>query len=263
MRLDGRLIETLIRNGPDQTGRPSVTIADSEIRSVIFEQLDPTANLPEMVIYEDSSWAWFPGKPSFGRLLMHSGDAGAIHLPLYGLKAPAAQFLTFAVNCDPGTDIGLLLETVTGGRFYFGGRCAAEQIRAPLAAKYLMATTGPAGPGWREPDRPVLRDGVGSRCAAGRTDAQPSSAGDDDTVQRAGGIRGQHSQRCVAAAARHGVVRSRSAVLPVRFGAVGGPGATGLSGRSRAQFSGSYAVGGSARVLLLPRTHAGHLSSLE
>ena len=127
-----------------------MTIAEFEIRSVIFEELDPTTNLPEMVVYEDSSWAWFPGYfLAFGRLLMHCGDAGAIHLPLYGLTAPAAQLLTFAVNCDPGTDIGLLLETVTGGRFYFGGRCAAEQIRAPLAARYLMPTTGPAGHGWR------------------------------------------------------------------------------------------------------------------
>jgi hypothetical protein len=149
VRLDGRPLGTLTRNGPDQTGRPSVTIAESEIRSVIFEQLDPTANLPETVTYKDASWAWFPANPSFGRLLMQGGDAGAIHLPLYGLKVPAAQFLTFAVNCDPGTDIGLLLETVTGGRFYFGGRCAAKQIRAPLTARYLMATTGPAGPGWR------------------------------------------------------------------------------------------------------------------
>jgi hypothetical protein len=69
--------------------------------------------------------------------------------------APAAQLLTFSVNCDPGADIGLLLETVSGGRFYFGGRGAVKQVDAPLTARYLMETTGPAGPGWRSLTAPL------------------------------------------------------------------------------------------------------------
>ncbi|MEO8926009.1 MAG: hypothetical protein ABI306_02490 [Caulobacteraceae bacterium] len=106
VRLDGRVIDTLSRNRPDETRRQSVTILESEIRTVLFDALNPLANYPdEAEISGECEWR-------DGYLAVD----GAVTLPLHGLSLPSAQALTFAAK---GV-FGVRLRTEDGGAFYFG-----------------------------------------------------------------------------------------------------------------------------------------------
>ncbi|MGI8839923.1 MAG: hypothetical protein ACR2F8_03920 [Caulobacteraceae bacterium] len=106
VRLDGRPIEALSRNSADATGRQSVTILESEIRSIVFEKLDPLANHPgEAEIVGDCAWRE-------GALAVD----GTLTLPMHGWSAPAAQAFEF----DARGSFGIRLRTVNGGSFYFG-----------------------------------------------------------------------------------------------------------------------------------------------
>ncbi len=106
VRLDGRPIQTLSRNRADASGRQSVTILESEIRSIVFEALDPLANDPgEAEI--DGECAWRDGGLAVN---------GAVTVPMHGWSAPGAQALAF----DAAGVFGIRLRTVDGGSFYFG-----------------------------------------------------------------------------------------------------------------------------------------------
>jgi len=106
VRLDGRAIETLARNLADETGRQSVTILECEIRSIVFDQLDPLANHPgEADIVGDCVWR-------NGELAVN----GTVVLPMHGWSAPGAQALEF----DAHGPFGIRLRTMDGSSFYFG-----------------------------------------------------------------------------------------------------------------------------------------------
>jgi len=106
VKLDGRPIDALSRNLADETGRQSVTVLESEIRSIVFDQLDPLANYPgEAEVSGDCSWR-------DGELVV----SGSVTLPMHGWRAVGAQALEFEADGA----FGLRLRTVEGGSFYFG-----------------------------------------------------------------------------------------------------------------------------------------------
>jgi len=130
--LDGQPIETLVRNEKDQTGRPSVTIAESEIRHVVFDRLDPLSDSNCQL--DGGKWDWIENEEPFahGRLTVEAramrnpkpGKAGrriaSLRIPLNGLNPAGAQLLTFKVRTGEGNFAGVSIETRTGGYFYFG-----------------------------------------------------------------------------------------------------------------------------------------------
>ena len=146
--LDGEPIPTLVRNPPDATGRPSVTVAECEIRHVLFERLDPAHNLPDEIGLE-GEWQWREDEGrAFGRLTAADGDRLArLRLPLFGLQPWGAQLLALDLRRPPGARLGLLIESRTGGRFFFGDPGLDERLEEPPTARYLFAPDDP--PGWR------------------------------------------------------------------------------------------------------------------
>jgi hypothetical protein len=106
VRLDGQVLETISRNPADETGRQSVTVFESEIRSILFDQLNPLENYPdEAEIVGDCTWR-------DGQLIV----IGAVTIPLHGWSAPSAQALEFIAH---GV-FGVRLLTRAGAAFYFG-----------------------------------------------------------------------------------------------------------------------------------------------
>jgi hypothetical protein len=152
--LDGEPITALARNPPDETGRPSVTVAEAEIEHTVFEQLDPSSNLPDRVVLEGGHWDWNDpeeGQPAFGRLTIGAppseegtGDrpesvtAASIELPLCGLAPVGAQLLRFAVRIDVGTGFAVILKTQSGGCFFFGGKEVERAVPDAVTARYLL-----------------------------------------------------------------------------------------------------------------------------
>ena len=153
VRLDGERLETLYRNRPDETGRPSVTIAEADIRHVLFSKLDPLANRPDESIAVDGEWTWreaSDGDPAFGNLHV-AGDAAqaaSLTIPLHGWAAAGAQAVSFAVRRRQGSRFGLLFETLSGGRFLFGDRALLGAAAEGLTASYALDPGSPEGEGW-------------------------------------------------------------------------------------------------------------------
>ncbi len=153
--LDDRTLPILARNPPDATGRPSVTIAESEIRTVVFEQLDPTVNLLGEAKLAGGTWTWSKDADGFtyGRLAafgQQESSAGLITLtlPLHGLTPIGAQYLAFALRRSEGSQFGLLFETRSGGRFFFGDSAVLEGFGQPVTASYLFTQHSRAAGRW-------------------------------------------------------------------------------------------------------------------
>jgi hypothetical protein len=106
VRLDGRAVETVSRNGADETGRQSVTVMESEIRAILFDRLSPLANDPDEAVI-DGECVWRAD---------HLCVDGAVTLPLHAWSAPSAQAFEF----DAEGVFGVRLRTRAGGSFYFG-----------------------------------------------------------------------------------------------------------------------------------------------
>jgi hypothetical protein len=153
--LDGRPVESLVRNPPDETGRPSVMIAECEIRHVLFEQLDPTLNAPQAVEFSGARWQWKQAPSddiAHGRLTSEptGGITGlaTMRLPLFGLRPVGTQLIRFTVRAAPDASFAILLETETGGRFFFGDDRLLASIGVPLTAHYALSRHGRAADHW-------------------------------------------------------------------------------------------------------------------
>lgn len=140
VRLDGKRIDRLIRNGVDDTGRPSVTIAEAEIRHTLFSRLDPMAAEGGGRTVEGGDWSFQGGDGSdraFGRLTATSAGSAALRIALHGWTPVGCQLLSFVARRSPGAELGLMLETESGGRFFFGDP-AALHADAAIDATYLF-----------------------------------------------------------------------------------------------------------------------------
>lgn len=158
VRLDGRPIHRLIRNPADETGRPSVTIAEADIRHVLFDQLDPAAN-EAGVSRLNGKWNWAPsaeGGSGFGRLTVTeagvaTGEDSArtsLKLALHGWVPAGAQMAAFSVRPDKGARWGFFFRTRSGGGFYFGDEALTAQVRGRISASYFFPSIEPAQEDW-------------------------------------------------------------------------------------------------------------------
>ncbi len=154
VRLDGAEIPDLVRNPPDETGRPSVTVADCPIGYTVFRSLDPA----ETGILKVPS-AGTPAKATYVAATDNGGEpflrvhaeAGAVDAPekpggllsffrRKSVDEPIAVEGAFGAGLDvagrepygaqvfrmrlrrsaPGVEAGVLIETEAGGLFFFG-----------------------------------------------------------------------------------------------------------------------------------------------
>lgn len=117
--LDGTTIEHVTRNPPDSSGCASITIAECDIATTLFRGVDPAARAGAVV--EGGRWDWRRGDAPCGRLASaRPGDVSTLKVPMHGTALPGAQLLSLRLRINAGCGCGLLLETRSGGRFWFG-----------------------------------------------------------------------------------------------------------------------------------------------
>ncbi len=156
--LDGKPITDLVRNPPDETGKESVTIATCGIPQVVFDEANP-----KLVRHhgqqggewhqEGDTWEWRIDEPEeafsgssyavlrtrpmvyavlrtlTGRLLGKPTPTVRITMSCTDVVTEGCQQLFYALKRSSEDALfGLLLETKTGGRFYFGD----EELRNTL-----------------------------------------------------------------------------------------------------------------------------------
>jgi len=149
-------ISDLVRNGPDDTGRESVTIADCGIRSVVFDEIDPKLRgiaSGESTQWTESgaAWRWMDKSNkaargrAFARIFGGKTDASEVaRISMRGswVESRAAQFFMYWIRkAERSTKVGWLLETGSRGRFFFGD-CELTEFAGRLDASYLVNRSG-------------------------------------------------------------------------------------------------------------------------
>jgi len=152
--LDGKEIDEIVRNPVDETGRSSVTVAHCGIRHVLMDDVDPQLARNRGQFggqwNTDGRWRWHTDVKRAYR-----GQAyGSIAAPSFvflrpriyrvvfscqGLRPVGTQHFFYSVRrSHRGVAFGIILETETGGRFYFGDE-ALEGAAGALTARYCVA----------------------------------------------------------------------------------------------------------------------------
>ncbi len=138
--LDGRPVRMLARNPADETGRASVTIMEAEIRHLVFDALDPLQKAGLEAELSGGTWRFNrveKNAPAHGRLAVSRGAAASLRLPMFGWTAEGAQLLSFVGRRSKNASFGIVLETESGGRFFFGDRAVLDRMSA-ITAHYLF-----------------------------------------------------------------------------------------------------------------------------
>lgn len=138
--LDGRPIELLSRNAPDQTGRFSVTVCEAEIKNLVFDALDPLKRAACEAILANGKWRFVQaetGKPAHGRLTVVRAGSATLRIPMHGWCAVGSQLLSMIGRRSSGAFMALTLETASGGRFFFGDRPLLDVVK-PVTAQYIF-----------------------------------------------------------------------------------------------------------------------------
>lgn len=134
--LDGAAIDHVCRNPAHSTGSASVTIAECDISSTLFRAADPF--VAPGAILTGGEWTWRAGDSPAGSLAVASGSGAAtLRIPMHGTTLPAAQLLSFRLR--PGADWtgGVVLETRSGGRFWFGSGAPPDEL-GKMTATYAI-----------------------------------------------------------------------------------------------------------------------------
>lgn len=148
--IDDEEVESLARNSADHTGRPSVTIAACDIRTIVFDRLDPLANGPHYSHCRSGSWRWCTDSDgsSYGRLTT-KGDLATLALQLFGLQPFGAQHLTFRLRLAANSRFSIALTTRTGGLFYFGDRDLMSKFGDQVTAAYFFSESDRSPVHWQ------------------------------------------------------------------------------------------------------------------
>jgi len=144
--LDGVPIKRLSRNPEDESGQESVTILDTDIRHVVFEQLDPVTSFGADAHLSHATWAWnqaTDSTPGFGRMLLSNDLSGDDLIGTVSLNKPdtthiGAQTCSFSIRTTGNTKAGVLLKTHTGGTFFFGSQSILDTLDEPVSASYVF-----------------------------------------------------------------------------------------------------------------------------
>jgi hypothetical protein len=150
--VDGEPVEDLCRNRADETGQESVSVLGTGAIHALFDELDPMRNHGS-VEQEALSYRWvedaegaYSGR-AHARLTPEAGELGRFSWRPVDLTPIGTQYFGYALRpSSAGVRAGVLVETVTGGRFYFGDD-AGQAERLQATARYLFAPP-PAG-SWR------------------------------------------------------------------------------------------------------------------
>lgn len=124
VRLDGAILDHIVRNPPDETGKPSVTIAACGVEAPIFQQLDPLLKAPDVRV-EGGTWHWDNGIAPGGILTLGEGGRAEVIIPMHGWSLMGAQLLRYTLQRDDDSQAAVILETQSGAVFAFGDAAVA------------------------------------------------------------------------------------------------------------------------------------------
>ncbi len=142
VRLDGRAL-AVGRNPADETGRCSVTVAETDLRFGVFSRLDPVRRSADDTRLDGGAWEWCG---DHGILSPPVRKAASLRIALHGWHPVGSQAFSFRLRRSSGSVIGVLIETAAGGRFFFGD---AALCPAEVDARYALERHA-APPGeWR------------------------------------------------------------------------------------------------------------------
>lgn len=140
--LDGRAL-AVTRNPTDETGRCSVTVAETDLRFGVFSRLDPVRRSADDARVDGGAWDWHG---DHGDLSPAGSAPAAIRIALDGWHPVGSQAFSFGLRRSPGSVIGVLIETATGGRFFFGD---AALCPAEVDASYALERHAAPPEEWR------------------------------------------------------------------------------------------------------------------
>ncbi|MDF8332089.1 hypothetical protein [Novosphingobium cyanobacteriorum] len=138
VRLDGVVLDQIVRNRPDETGRPSVTVAACGVEVAVFHRLDPFARSADVCV-DGGAWRWLDGDEPMGELTLGAAGRAEMVIPMHGWALMGAQLLRYSLLRDAGVQAAVVLETLDGARFLFGDLAVDG---SPTASRAL---THPAG----------------------------------------------------------------------------------------------------------------------
>jgi len=138
--LDDEGLSEVVRNPADESGRQSVTIAESTIRHTVFRAIDPQKrwSLEKdncAADWNSESLSLSPADSATGKVTILPG----------GISPVGAQHLVFRIRRDSvESKFALIIETETGGRFAFGDSSMIAEVDSSIDAKYDFASAFPS-----------------------------------------------------------------------------------------------------------------------
>lgn len=144
--LDDTEIESLQRNAPDETAKPSVTIVGSGIRHVVLDEAHEGALAG---LHGSARAAWITGSGDafrgcdYLRVWLQDSGQHFLRIETPGLWPMGTQYLGYATRrCHRATRVAVVVCTESGASFLFGDPIVTNRI-APLA-RYAVAARSPS-----------------------------------------------------------------------------------------------------------------------
>ncbi len=131
--LDGKEFATLVRNRPDETGRESITLVGPGPCRTVLDDYDFIGHAGvDAVPGIEYRWRQHAGDAfrghSYARMSLKSGGTHSIPYCPKGMEPYGMQYLAYAVRVSSEKiRVGVLIETLSGGAFYFGDVIALER----------------------------------------------------------------------------------------------------------------------------------------
>lgn len=161
--LEGTEIADLVRNAADGSGRASVSVAECGIRHVVFDEANPK-NVRQRGQagggwQEDGVvWSWHERTTcaargrAFGRMDLAEKrglkEPGRVSMSLAQVDPGGSQFFMYSVRrSNRDVLVGCLLETVAGGKYFFGDKELSYALESVIGS-YFPPRTSKEGRAW-------------------------------------------------------------------------------------------------------------------
>jgi hypothetical protein len=152
--LDGEPIHDLLRNPPDETGRPSVTVAVCPIGQTLLRSLPPgrLVTLSAATHLGEANVSWHDsenGDPTFLRVQATGEVPEGVRIDAGAIDPFGFQVLKLVHRRSGGdTRFAIVVHTGDGGRFVFGSPTLAVASDPPTAGYDLDTRTAPDPGDW-------------------------------------------------------------------------------------------------------------------
>jgi hypothetical protein len=145
VNLNEEELSEIVRNPADESGKQSVTIAESTIRHTVFRAIDPQKR--GSVEAENCAADWTGEAFSLSPADSSAGKVTIIPESIYPVGTQHLIFRIRRISAD--SRFALVFETKTGGRFAFGDSSMISDVDGFIDAKYDFASAFPTDDSWQ------------------------------------------------------------------------------------------------------------------